>query len=219
MPRTSLTARAKTMNSQALALGQSVASLPEMRTLKEEAAGKLTCGESRDSVFGYVLEVVGNNLGDAARFTGFDRSTAEWLMNWAETGEPGALDNRVRGTVQAETLRDGDGEEISVVFALAGPTSDPEEIAEEFLRVCRKTLPKECFKQKVNPERDARWFRLHKEGLSYREIAELALKEDGFDRRCASDEDWKQELDAWTSRVTVACLRWQEHLTRLTDSV
>jgi hypothetical protein len=106
-----------------------------------------------------------------------------------------------------------------VVLALAGPTSDPEELAEEFLTLCRKTLPRESFKQKVNPERDARWFRLHKEGMSYREIAELVLKEGGFDQRSTGEEDWKEELDAWTSRVTVACLRWQEHLTRLTDSV
>jgi hypothetical protein len=202
-----------------LALGQSIASVPEMRALKEEAVARLASGESRESVLACLLESVQGMTTDMERLVGMDQNTATWLFDWAETGEPGALDMRLRGTVSVFPWPDGEGGTVSAVMAVAGPTSDPEEIAEEFLRLCRKMLPHECFKTKVNPERDARWFRLHKEGLSYRKVAALYLKEEGFDQRSASDEDWKQELDAWTSRVTLACLRWQEHLTRLTDSM
>jgi hypothetical protein len=97
-----------------LALGQSIAAAPEMRALKEEAALRFASGDSEETVLGYLLEAVQPLTSDTERMVGMDRVTADWLLDWAKTGEPGALNTGVRGTVMAANWPDEEGGESSL---------------------------------------------------------------------------------------------------------
>ena len=192
------------------ALGETLAALPEFQGWKQEAARQLRAGEAEDSVLVWLVEQVCTVLDEGEQAAGFDRIVASWLCEWAKAGQPGPMFKEVLGSVVWYPLPDG----TPLVIAVAGPLSDPEELAAEFLGVCRDVLPAETWVRKANPERDARWFRWFKEGLTDREIAERHLEEDGFRLRAVDDTEWKTEVTAWANRVAVARIRWWQHVTR-----
>jgi hypothetical protein len=119
------------------ALGETLAALPEFQGWKQEAAQRLQAGEAEDSVLVWLVEQVRTVLDEAEQAAGFDRIVASWLCEWAKTGEPGPMFKEVLGSVVWYPLPDG----TPLVIAMAGPLSDPEELAAEFLGVRGVFIP------------------------------------------------------------------------------
>jgi hypothetical protein len=183
------------------AWGETLAAIPQFRAWKEDAADRLRRGESEDSVAGWLTECVGTVIDPLERALGFDRVMAMWVLDWAKQGEPGPIFKEARGGVLVVPLPDGEGGSVPAVFAVAGPLSDPEAIAREFLAKCKEAFPEETWTAKETPARDARWFRLHKEGMPDAEIDANSSRQ-----------------DSWSGANTVrqARFQWRRYVRRIT---
>jgi hypothetical protein len=186
------------------AFGQTIASIPELRALKEGAANRLHDGESDESVVSWLVDSTQSETNDLERALHIDRRFAGWILDWARSDEPGPFFEEARGAVLSWNMPDGEGGTVPLVFVVAGPTSDPNELAEEFLQRCLELFPPESWVKKERPERDARWFRLSKGGKQDWEIAAQSPEEDSW----------------WGGANTVrqARFRWQRYVTRITRS-
>jgi hypothetical protein len=183
------------------AWGETLACIPDFQEWKAEAAKRLARGESDESVLCWLTEHVGSVAGEEEHAAGFDRVVASWLLDWTKTGRPGPVFKEARGSVVVVQFPDGRGGSIPQVHAVAGPLSDPVQIAEEFLAKCREVLPKQTWVKKETPARDARWFRLHKEGMQDAEIDATSPAE-----------------DSWSGANTVrqARFQWRRYVRRIT---
>jgi hypothetical protein len=157
-----------------------------------------------------------------ARFTekvGWDEWLAGYLVEWARTGEPGPGCEGLMGSVIDGKLGPK-GEQFPVVVLLAGPMSDLESQIEELRRVYQRTMPRASLVSIRDPETQARWYRLHHEGKTDREIAGMEMERPGGVVSWGMhDDERNDELRLLTARVKMARLRWEKHVTELVRSV
>jgi hypothetical protein len=198
------------------ALGDTFGGFEKPVAWKDEAVKRLGQGESEETVLLWLLEQVRTVItDDLERVMGFDQWFATWLLEWAREGVPGPLFPEALGGVRTFSLPDDDGDTTPLVIAMAGPMSDPEALAKEFLEECRRVFPEETWVKKEDPARDARWFRLFREKMSDRQIAELEVADKyPYDLRAVSEKNWEEEVQSWEGRICTARCRWWQHITR-----
>lgn len=157
----------------------------------------------------------------AARITealGWDSWLADYILNWAKTGEPGAFLDGFHGGVHAVTIGP-EGDRTPMVVLIASPASDIDSLIEEFRAQYQRTMPRASLRSVRDPETRARWFRLFREELADREIADMELKADGFDLRAVDDAEYQRERKLLTGRIRTARKRWLDHVTEVARSV
>jgi hypothetical protein len=148
-------------------LSRRVLRVPLSRLLRDLAdhlstlAGKRTVG---DAVNGFLDRV------------GFDAWFCDYIIGWARTGEPGPFYAPTEGGVFPIAVGKGP-DATPMVIAAAGPFSDPREIAAKFLDTCLDTFPDATWDRMGLNVEAARCVRLHREGRTDYEIAELLLDE------------------------------------------
>jgi hypothetical protein len=141
----------------------------------------------------------------AERVLGAHRWLTLWILDWAKRGTPGPMFKEARGWVGTGRWRLRKGKYIPMVWAVAGPTSDPEAMATEFLRQCKAAFPEETWVNKETPKRDARWFRQSKEGMPDAEIDAVSPKEEswsGANTVKQARRRWKRQIRGVTRSVT-----------------
>ena len=98
----------------------------------------------------------------------------EWIVDnalaVARGGDPIPMPHSLVGGVTVHPMNLG-GERTDVIIAAAGPLSNPEEIAREFLDTYYRTFKGKILERSPNEERDARWLRAFYDGKSDAEIA------------------------------------------------
>ncbi len=156
----------------------------------------------------------------AARITealGWDAWLADFIIDWAKTGEPGPYLSGFDGGVHTLTIGP-EGERVPLVVVLASPASDLDSLIEELRAQYQRTMPRASLRSVRDPETRARWFRLFEEGLTDRQIAEMQLKADGFDLRAVDETEYKRERKLLVGRIRTARKRWRDYVTEIVDS-
>lgn len=145
----------------------------------------------------------------------------EWLVNnvigLAKTGEPVPLLGSLFGGVHVQPVTIG-GESTPVVMLVAGPASDFEALADEFLATCSQVYPaREHWERSKTEMRDGRWTRAFLEGRSDAEIAwsELTLLHPGEIVWCNPkyDDEHRRKI----AQVKQARKRFTDKVTKILD--
>jgi hypothetical protein len=143
---------------------------------------------------------------------------AEYQIEWYKRGEPPEVgDFLLGGVIDFQLGPKGDATQI--VSVVAGPGSDPEQLAHDFLDRCAQRFPKETWMRKGFPERDARRFAAFQNGMTDAQIADTELEAEGWPYRAADDAEYKRELRTRTSAVRKSRQRWLDYVTRMVDPV
>lgn len=140
---------------------------------------------------------------------------SDFIVGWAQTGEPPALSgNSARVIGDFRLGKDGE----PLIFMMAGPLCDPAEAAQAFLKKCALTFPPETWMTKGFSERDARRFKAFEEGATDFDIAKTELTTEGW-RWVASDKrEYNAEVKTRANSVLVSRNRWYDYVTGLLDS-
>lgn len=146
----------------------------------------------------------------------------DWLIDnaihMARTGEPLPMYDRLLGTVHTQHMTFGDGAPVDVVMLLAGPASDFEALADEFLAACARLYPAESWQRSTTELRDARWTRAYYEGKTDAEIAwdELGVlhPHEIVHQNPAYADEHKRKV----AQVKQARKRWMDKVTKILDS-
>ena len=145
-----------------------------------------------------------------------DQWLADFVIAWHKTGEPPAMWKGMFGGVTDFTLGP---DSIRLVSVVAGPASDPEFLAREFLDRCALVFPPETWQQKRFAERDARRFRLFAEGMTDFQAAKAELEEEHFDLVAVDKREYNREVEARANSVLQSRKRWMAYVTEIVDSV
>lgn len=139
---------------------------------------------------------------------------SHYALQWARTGEPPAL--KESGVQWTGTLNIGPQDDPSpLVIAMAGPLSDPRQVAQDFLDRCRIAFPDENRANKAEPERDATRFKLFHDGHKDSEIVRAELEAEGALIACVDDQEIREEVQSRANAVNITRRRWDEHVTKL----
>jgi hypothetical protein len=189
------------------ALGQTIAAYPVFRALKVEAQARLASGESEDTVLAWLAERSQEELSEteALLATGW---FADWLLQWAKTGEPGPLWEGSVGDVMVHRS-EIDGQPVTMVVVMATALSDARGLAEEFVLACDRTFPHVSRRRFRDPEQAARWFRLHREGVGWAELARRKVREDRPDLGEKS-EGFRELVKIERETIKRSATRWWE---------
>ena len=185
------------------AFAETVAAVPKVRGWKEETAARLQAGEPEESVVSWLSRATRSHMSRAERLLGFHRWFVLWVLEWAKTGSPGPFYVGVRGTVGSGHWRLGRRDSIPLVYVVAGPTSDPEALARDFLAKCKEVFPPETWTKKADPQRDARWFRLFEEGMEDWDIHAASPKKDQWSGGAATVRQGRSRWAAYIKGVTL----------------
>ena len=147
---------------------------------------------------------------------GWDEWFADFILDWAKTGTAGKLSETYIGkTGRCDIGPEGD--RTRLVFLVAGPLSDPEDLIQQFRREYRAAFPN--YHRRDDPELMARRSRFKAEEMTDRQIARAELLEEGFDLRAVDDAELKEELDLRTAAVKSSRHNWKKDVTQKADSV
>jgi hypothetical protein len=149
---------------------------------------------------------------------GWDAWLADYILNWAKTGEPGPYFAGFEGGVVSAAIGP-EGDRFPIVVAVVTPVTDLGRLVEELRAVHQRTMPRASSRSIRNAEVQARWFRLFHEDYSDRQIAEMELEAIGFRFRAKDDAEYKRELRLMTGRVKTGRHRWKKQVTEITDPV
>lgn len=105
-----------------------------------------------------------------------------------------------------------------MVVAAAGPMSDPEAIADEFLERCYREFP-QAFARKEHAERDAERVRLFAEGATDFAIAKAELERDEWSLRATTTREYNSLVRSRANSITQARKRWLEYVTNTVETV
>jgi hypothetical protein len=150
-------------------------------------------------------------LAEYASAIGVDKQLADWQIAWYKTGSPPPLAQGAFGAVRRIALGPKD-EEVPMIFALAGPLSDPEVIAKEFVNRWYQEFP-QSFARKEHAERDAERVRLFAENVSDFDIAKAELEVDEWSQRALNKREYNQVVRSRANSITQARKRWLEYVT------
>jgi hypothetical protein len=156
-------------------------------------------------------------LADWAHALGVDAWLADWQIAWYRTGSPPAMSELLFGGVSKIDLGP-EGDKTPMVFAIAGPISDPEALAEEFVNRCYREFP-QSFARKEHAERDAERVRLFCEGATDFQIAKAELEADEWSLRAVNKREYNQVVRSRANSITQARKRWLEYVTKSLESV
>ncbi len=159
------------------------------------------------------FDTIGEALDHFEHATGIADWLANFILAWAESGEPGSIFPASTGSVFETQMVDESGDPMPVIISLSAATSDANAIAEEI-----KSKHYELFgppKRFHQPEESARRLRLFMEGRSDRQIAREELDEEGFTFRARDDAEFKEELRLRTNEVKQARHRWKKYVTEM----
>lgn len=108
---------------------------------------------------------------------GFDDWVVDSAMSLATTGQAIPVIERLTGGVHVQEMTFPDGSISQVVMLTAGPVSDFEELAEEFLSTCARVYPAASWERPRHELRDARRFAAFHTGSTDADIAWRELEE------------------------------------------
>jgi len=135
---------------------------------------------------------------------------ADYIIDWAKTGEPGQFFELFGGRVWSQRMHP-DKDAPSAVWMVVTPTSDPRALLEEAYRECVKTLPPESFSQYGANIRAHKIARLHLDGLNWDAIAEILLDEDDPQWRTYETADQRVYLREAKKNAKRLFERWKEY--------
>lgn len=161
---------------------------------------------------------VRDSLGEWVREAKLDYWFADFQIEWYKLGEPPAAGGSFLGTVVDFKLGPKD-DAVQLVSVVAGPASDPEDLAREFLDRCARLFPAETWTRKGFAERDARRFVDFQGGQTDRQIAEQELRSEGWPSRAADLDEYKRELKTRAAAVRKSRGRWADYVTKILDPV
>jgi hypothetical protein len=141
---------------------------------------------------------------------------ADYQIEWYKTGSPPPLGEHLFGGV-VEIALGPEADKVQIVVAMAGAASDPEAIAEDFLRQCSSTFP-QSFKRKEHAERDAERVRRFENGESDFEIARDELEAEAWSLRAVNKREYNQGVRVRANSITHARKRWMEYVTQILES-
>lgn len=157
-----------------------------------------------------------DDLADAA--AALDAYMIGSAANDIVTGSPLPLPSMAGGQVSVEQI-DHDGIVMPVVHAYVTPMGDPEDIAARFVAACYQNFDPETFAKREMGGRDAEWWRRHRQGETYRQIA-LSDERSGIPPEArAYPQHYKPEVTRGTDRVRRAVIRFHKRWTQKVDSV
>lgn len=134
------------------------------------------------------------------------------------TGSPLPIAAFAGDNVSVEHV-DHDGVSMAVVHAYATSMGNPEDTAARFIATCYQNFEPETFAHRPNGGRDAEWWRRHRQGEGYREIA-LADERSGVTPEARVDpKTYADEVRRGTDRVRRAVIRFAKRWTQKIDSV
>ena len=154
-------------------------------------------------------------LTDWTRRNNVDLWLSDFIVEWAQTGEPPAMAGRAARVV-GDLPMGKDSEPL--VFMFAGALCDPDEACEEFKKKCAQVFPPETWMRKGFSERDARRVKAFAEGATDFDIAKSELDAEGWRTRAASKKEYNAEVRTRANSVLVSRNRWYEYVTGLLDS-
>jgi hypothetical protein len=142
---------------------------------------------------------------------------ADYHIAWYKTGTPPAMSGSFFGGVVTVPIGPKD-DRTPLVMAIAGPVSDPEALAEQFLDECYRAFPA-AFARKEHSERDAERHRLFADGLSDFKIARKELEDGGLQRRAVGTTEYNRRVKVRANAVLHARKRWLEYVTNIGELV
>jgi hypothetical protein len=152
----------------------------------------------------------------ASELIGWDEWFADFVLDWAKTGKPGMLSESYIGKTGHCDIGPKD-DRTRLVFLVAGPLSDLDDLIEQLRREHRAAYPN--YQRRDDRELMARRCRQSADGMTDRQIAQAELLEEGFDLRAADDAEFKQELDLRTNAVKLSRHNWKKDVTQITGPV
>jgi len=176
-----------------------------LRKVLRDLADQLTALAAKRTV-GDAVNVILDKMG-------FDAWFCDYIIGWAKTGDPGPYFAPTQGGVFPVTIGKG-SDATPIVVAAAGSLSDPREIAREFLEKCVEGFPDATWDRMGLNVEAARCVRLHGEGRTDCEIAELLLDENEPGWRIAFEEPSEQRERRKTEAKRVQKLRerfWKDY--------
>jgi hypothetical protein len=160
---------------------------------------------------------MGTVLSEWARTSGVDAWLTEWHIEWYRTGSPPPMHRMMLGGI-GKTDVGPKGDTSPLVYAMAGPLSDPETLAEEFVNRCYREFP-HAFDRKEHAERDAERMRRLAAGESSFQIARDELASEGWDFTAADTREYNQGVRSRANSITQSRKRWLEYVTNSVDPV
>lgn len=155
-----------------------------------------------------------NLLSDWLRKNGGGTWIADYVLEWATTGNPPALkESSVQWTGVINVGPKGD--QIPLVVAVASPLSDPDLLAEQLRQRCHDEFPDEIWAEKREQRRDSERFRLFNDGHKDLEIARMELDAEGRLIACVDKREEQRELEARANSILKSRSRWSKHVTKL----
>lgn len=148
---------------------------------------------------------------------GLDDWVVDSAIHMARTGEPLPMVGNLFGGVHVQRFTFG-SEPSEVVILAAGPFSDFEALADEFLATCSRVYPAESWQRSHTELRDARWLRAFYEDMTdaeiaWDELARLHPREIVHGNPAFADEHKRK-----VAQIKQARKRWMDKVTKILAS-
>ena len=160
---------------------------------------------------------MGTVLTEWARTAGVDAWLTDWHIEWHRTGSPPPMHRTMLGGV-GKTDVGPKGDTSPLVYAMAGPLSDPETLAEEFVNRCYREFP-HAFDRKENAERDAERMRRLLAGDTSFQIARDELEAEGWSVSAIDKREYNLGVRSRANSITQSRKRWLEYVTNSVEPV
>ena len=159
---------------------------------------------------------MGTVLTEWARTAGVDAWLTDWHIEWHRAGSPPPMHRTMLGGV-GKTDVGPKGDTSPLVYVMAGPLSDPETLAEEFVNRCYREFP-HSFDRKEHAERDAERVRRYQTESDF-QIARDELEAEGWSVSAVGKREYNQGVSSRANSITQSRKRWLEYVTNSVEPV